>query len=111
MRAKYFPALLVSVLPAFCQTRPDMQEIMRRLERLEEQNRELMQEIRSLKKQLSDTPPGQSRGAEAQPAQGLQPEAEAQPSIEERVAVAERRVEELEQSKAGAEQRLPLTLT
>jgi hypothetical protein len=91
--------LLLLAVP-FClaaQDRPDMRAILDRLNRLEEQNCRLTEEIRALKEQLAKAGAAASEPAAA--------------PVEERVAVAERRIEELDQTKAGSEQRLPVTLT
>lgn len=84
------------------QERPDMGAIIERLDRLEEQNRQLIAEIRSLREQLGAAPsPREAARSEPAPASRL----------EERTTVAERRIEELDQSKVGAENRFPVTLT
>ena len=75
---------------------------MDRLEHLEQQNRELMTEIRSLRQQLAGT---------VEPAGAPAPPGPESPPAEERIAVQEQRVAELEQSKVGAQQKLPVTLT
>jgi hypothetical protein len=85
------------------QERPDMRAIIERLDRLEEQNRQLMAEIRSLREQLAAAP------AAPAPPQAQAP-IEPPSTLEERTAVNERRIEELDQSKAGVENRLPVTL-
>ena len=92
-------ALLLGVLPAvMAQERTDSGEILKRLERLEEQNRQIMDEIRALRQQL--TPPTTPAAAET-----------AAPPLEERVAVQERRTADLDESKVGAEHKLPVQLT
>ncbi len=94
---------LFVVLPATAQERPDMREILQRLDRLEQQNRALMQEIHALREQL------EQKAAAAESA--APPTSDAQQRLEDRVAVEEQRTAEQEQSKVGAEQRLPVTLT
>lgn len=74
----------------------DLQEALKRLDQLEEQNRQLMSEIQVLRKQLTAaattaiTPP--------------------QP-VEEKLAVQDTRLADLDQTKVGTDHRLPLTLT
>jgi hypothetical protein len=80
------------------QERTDSVEILKRLERLEEQNRQIMEEIRALRQQL------------AAPATAVETEPAAAP-LEERVAVQERRTADLDESKVGAEHKLPVQLT
>jgi hypothetical protein len=97
MRLRLLAALLAVPFVLAGQERPDLRAIVEKLDRLEQQNREMMAEIRALREQLA--------------AREATPPASTGPTLEERVAVAEHRVEELDQSKAGTEQRLPVTLT
>ena len=92
MRNRLRTILLLSA-PAFAcaQSQPDLNAILERLERLEQQNRELRAELESMRKQL--------------------PHVEAQPTLAERVEVQERRTEELAQSKLESEHRLPIQVT
>src|SRR5438270_3669866 len=80
------------------QNRTDSGEILKRLERLEQQNREIMEEIRALRQQLAPAAAASTAEGDAAP-------------LEERVAVQERRTADLDQSKVGAEHRLPVQLT
>jgi len=82
---------------ARAQQSTDMQQVMQRLDRLEEQNRELLVEIRSLREQLAVKP---EAAAATEP-----------PNIPERVEVQDRRIAQLDQEKIGSEHRLPVTLT
>ena len=78
-----------------------------RLDRLEAQNRELMDEIRALRQQLAESQPAPAPASAAQTA-----EAEAPPQpLKERVDVNERRIADLDQTKVSSEHRLPVTLT
>ncbi|MEO8025714.1 MAG: hypothetical protein ABI823_04550 [Bryobacteraceae bacterium] len=92
-----FPAL------AAAQSQPEWKQVMERLSRLEEQNRELMTELRSLRKQL--TPPTGEVVADDGGAATTKAE------IGERLAIQETRVAELQQTKVESERRLPLKLT
>ena len=83
--------LLPSILLA--QPSPDQSQILQRLERLEQQNRMLMEEVRELRQQIAATRP--------------QPE----PSLEERMDVQEKRTEEQAQTKVEASQKFPLSIT
>jgi hypothetical protein len=92
-------ALLLVVIPTvMAQDRTDSGEILKRLARLEEQNRQIMEEIKALREQLST------------PASTPETETAAAP-LEERVAVQERRTADLDESKVGTEHRLPVQLT
>jgi hypothetical protein len=99
MSSKLWASLLLMASATFAQERSPVSEILKRLDRLEEQNRQLLEEIRSLRQQLA-----------APAIAAAQPEPAAAP-VEERIAVQERRTAELDESKIGAEHRLPVTLT
>ena len=77
------------------QSGADMQRVMDRLDRLEKQNQELMTEIQELRRQLAPTPAP----------------ADSPPPVTERLDVQESRTAELAQSKVGASQRMPVSLT
>jgi hypothetical protein len=86
--------------PAPAQT-ADLQKILERLDRLEEQNRALTAEVQTLRDELAAAratdPPAQQTPSSA--------------SAEERLDVQESRTAELAASKVGASQRFPLRLT
>jgi hypothetical protein len=80
-----------------------LQQILERLDRLEEQNRALLDEVRALRSELEATRPRDAAQA---------PDAAAQaPTVEERVAVNESRIAELAQTKVEAARRFPIRLT
>lgn len=88
--------------------RSDLQQIMERLDRLERENRNLADEVRALRSELAT-----SRGM---PAASPAVTAATEPApitvpMEERVAVAEQRTQDLSQTKVEAGQRLPITFT
>ncbi|MDP8982862.1 MAG: hypothetical protein M3O35_19985 [Acidobacteriota bacterium] len=82
------------------QQKSDLQQILERLERLEQENHNLAAEVRLLREELAS-----SRTATV-PA-----ETSAAAPIDERLAVQERRIDEQAQTKVEASQRLPITLT
>ncbi|HEY1207064.1 MAG TPA: hypothetical protein VGF05_20430 [Bryobacteraceae bacterium] len=86
---------LLSSAPAPAQTPGDMQKILERLDRLEEQNKALTAEVHALREELAA-----ARGA-----------APTQASTEERLGVQESRTAELAASKVEASQRFPIRLT
>src|SRR4051794_8685674 len=97
---------------AYAQTAEQTGVILQRLDRLEKQNHELLEEIRSLREQMAHpgamatpTPAVPGPGGEAQP-----PGSEAQP-LSERQEVSEHRIEELAQTKVESSQRFPIQLT
>jgi hypothetical protein len=80
---------------AFSQTSDEFKQILDRLSRLEEQNRNLANEVHALREQL------------AAPTAA----APAEPPVAERLDVVENRVQEQAQTKVEASQRLPIKLT
>ena len=106
---------LVLMVPAalFAQGQPEIQQILDRLQRLEDQNRELTAEIHALRQLLSQRDAAAHPG-ETTPEPVVQqsaPEAEAAAPLSERVAVNEQRIRDLDQSKVEAEHKLPVRLT
>jgi hypothetical protein len=91
MRSKTSWILLFVTVPCWAQTDQGLAAILARLDKLEQQNRELMQEVQSLRQQLASQKPG--------------------PPVEERLEVQERRTEDLAQTKVEASQRLPVSIT
>jgi hypothetical protein len=89
------------------QTSPEMAAILERLDRLERENRELAKEVQELKAQLGAAP--QSSPLSAQAAAGAAPPAAA-PSVEERLEIQERRIDEQAQSKVEAAHKFPIRL-
>ena len=103
---------LVLLLPTLlvAQDKSDLQQILERLDRLEQDNRNLVDEVRSLRAELSASraQPVEAPASSA-PVQTETPQSSA--PLSEQVAVQERRIEEQAQSKVEASQRLPVTLT
>jgi hypothetical protein len=113
------PALLacalLSSMAARAQQPPDLKEVLTRLDRLEIQNRELMDELRSLRQQLAAGPLAPTAAVESAAATPGNPASTqgASPAVPlaERVDVQEQRIAQIEQSKVSSEHRLPVTLT
>lgn len=97
------PVMLLMAAAAYGQSQTDVRQILDRLDKLEEQNRELMAEVHALRRELSAT------REQAPPAPADQ--AQAAPTLAERVEVQERRVAELAQAKVQSDQRLPVQLS
>lgn len=77
-----------------------MQRILERLDRLEQANRQLSEEVHALRTELAAyqaKPPGETQSASA--------------PVEEQVAVHEQRIEELAQTKVEASQKFPIRVT
>lgn len=100
-RLKLFAALLATVTLARGQTAPDLQTILRRLDRLEGENRELREQVRQLQQQVRER-----IGEPAAP-----PEAAPAATLEERLDIEERRTAEQAQAKVEASQRFPIRVT
>ena len=92
----------IAALPILAQSppEPDWRRVVERLERLEEQNKQLLSEVRALREELSG-----KRAPEAAPEQ---PSA---PPLTERVEVLEQRSSDHEQSKLESEHRMPVQLS
>ncbi len=82
-----FPALLLA------QSQPDIKGILERLDRLERENEILKAEVAKLRARVGE------------------PETETAPPVVERVEIAEKRVEEVAQTKVEASQKFPIKLT
>jgi hypothetical protein len=123
LAACLWPAALAAQSP------PDLSGIVERLDRLERENRELTRQVKELKQQLeasnhtvaaaapantaptaATTPNGQ-QSTSATVAVGQGPQAPPQPSIEERLDIQERRLDEQAQSKVEASQKFPIRFT
>ncbi|MEO7144705.1 MAG: hypothetical protein ABI165_14500 [Bryobacteraceae bacterium] len=94
-----FPTVLAA------QQKSELQQILERLDRLEQENQNLTTEIHSLRAELA------AANKPGQPGGGTGEAAKTQPPLEERVAVTEQRVQEQAQTKVEASQRLPITMT
>lgn len=94
--------LILLAAPLWGQDAGQIQQILQRLERIENENRALAEEVRSLRRELastrSDPAPAQSPAA---------PESDTQ----ERLAVQEQRVTDQAQSKVEASQHFPIRIT
>ncbi len=84
------------------QQKTDLQQILERLDRLEQENHQLADEVHALRTELAagKGQPADKQSAEAQP-----------PPLDERVQVAEQRVADLSQEKVEASERFPISLT
>jgi hypothetical protein len=91
------------ILPAIlaAQTPGQLSSILDRLERLEQENRALAEEVRTLRARLDGVPTS---------AVATDTQAAPKPSLEERVEIQEKRIDELQQTKVEAAQRFPVRL-
>jgi hypothetical protein len=88
-----FLCLAVCLAPATAgaQTAPDLAKILERLDRLEQENRSLSEQVRALQAQLGTT-------------------TEPPPTLEQRIDIQQQRVEEQAQTKVEASQKFPIRL-
>jgi hypothetical protein len=84
-------ALCLAPVPLCAQTAPDLAKILQRLDRLEEENRALSEQVRSLQAQL---------GTPAPPP----------PTVEDRLDIQQQRIEEQAQTKVEASQKFAIRL-
>jgi len=110
LRRLRLPFATVLLFPIFlrAQTSPEINRILERLDHLEQQNQQLLEEVRSLRAELSTArgeTPAPPAGATAQAA----PAAPA--TVEQRLEIEEQRTDELAQSKVEASQKFPIRLT
>jgi len=103
-----FPLLPMLLLPALLagQTTPDVQQVLDRLDRLENENAKLVAEIRALRESLLGAQITTST-ASAEPS----PAPLSSPPVEERLSVQETRTNELSRTSVQAAQRLPVSLS
>ena len=103
-------ALFPLLLPA--QERGDFQQILQRLDQLEQENRNLADEVHALRAEIAGgrLPPASPAPAQAEAAGGGTPVNVSPAPMEERMAVEEQRTAELSQTKVEAAQRMPVTL-
>jgi hypothetical protein len=102
------PAILLWPVLLGAQTQSQISAILERLDRLERENRALSEEVKALRSRL-DSPAPATDGAKPA-AQTAQAEGQPPPSIEERLEVYGRRIEEQQQTKVEASQRFPIRL-
>ena len=98
---------------ALAQDTPEMRAVLSRLERLEETNQALAEEIRALRKELAGLRAPESAiqtAASAQASSDGQP-AQPNPPVSEERAVEQNRIEELAQTKVEASQKFPIRIT
>src|SRR5579862_3981774 len=101
------PALLVA------QQKSELQQILERLDRLEQENLTLTSEVRALRQELAAS--RAAAPAAPLPSGALQDQtgdaSGPAPPLAERVGLTERRIEEQAQTKVEASQRFPISLT
>jgi hypothetical protein len=108
---------------AGAQQTPEINQILERLDKLERQNRALAEQVQQLKSELAasrpevpqNAVPGNAAPANAAPANAAPADAAsadaASPTVDERLAIQESRVEEQAQTKVEASEKFPISLT
>jgi hypothetical protein len=89
------PLLFARLQAQTNEVRPTIEQVLKRLDALESENRRLADELHALRQELA----------------GAQPAPAPAPSLEERVEVSERRVAEQAQTKVESSQKFPLSLS
>src|SRR5215469_9366375 len=102
----FFPAGLLFPLLLNAQNPPEITAILERLDRLERQNQQLIEEVRSLRAQLQP-----SDAASPPAAQAASDASEQAPPLDQRTDILEHRVDEQAQSKLESSQKFPIRLT
>jgi hypothetical protein len=98
---------------ASAQQTPEINRILERLDKLEQENRALAEQVQQLKSDLAASRPNVpgSATATAAPITATAPNATAGPTVDERLAIQESRVEEQAQTKVEASEKFPISLT
>ena len=118
-KGTFLTTVLAIALPALAQAQlaqgqtdqtqaATLQAILQRLDSLERQNHELVQEVHNLRQELIASRSQQALAAKPPPAEPRPP---SQPTVEERVARNESRVEEQAQTKVEASHKFPIAIT
>ena len=97
MPSKFSWILLFLTASCRAQTDPGLAAVLTRLDKLEQQNRELREEVQALRQQIATQTEPRPSGSGA--------------STEERLAVQEQHTQDLAQTRVEASQRLPISLT
>jgi hypothetical protein len=106
---RLFGALAAIVLPLSAQPSADIKAIVERLERLEQQNRTLIEEVRSLRAELSARSASRPADEATKTREANEPAPEG--PLPDRLSIAEHRIDEHAQSKIESAQKLPIKLT
>ncbi len=105
-------ALLMWPLWLGAQTSPELAGVLERLDRLERANRTLAEQVQALRAELASVRGKTGAGEGAAVGANVAPEAAVQaPTVEERLDIAEQRIDEQAQAKVETSQRLPVRFT
>ncbi|MBZ5727309.1 MAG: hypothetical protein LAP87_20210 [Acidobacteriia bacterium] len=106
-------ALLTWPLLAGAQTSPELAPVLERLDRLERANSKLSEEVQALRAELAAVRGNQGASGGAAVEAKAAPEAAVagQPTVAERLDIAEQRIEEQAQTKVESSQKFPVRFT
>ena len=107
-------AVLAWPLLLGAQTQPDLAQILDRLDRLERDNRALTEEVRTLRARLDASAGGSSQPdepAESVPGAGTAKVTNGAASIEQKLDIQSKRIDEQAQTKLESSQKFPIRLT
>ena len=114
MRRSLPLVLILAALNLNAQNSPDaspaLQQILNRLDALEKQNQELVQEVRQLRQQIAGEPSTQTTAPPNPGSAATASTGAPQPSLDERLSVEERRTAEQAQTKVEAANKFPIQL-
>lgn len=108
-KLRYLIPLFLPVL-LHAQQSSELHLILDRLDRLEQENRDLTAEVHALREQLAGSKITAPAPEQAPPEQAV-PDSKGEPPLSEQVEVNQRRIDELAQTKVEASQRMPISLT
>jgi len=114
MDRKFLFLVMAMAVPSFAQesARPDatLAEILRRLDSLERENHELLQQVHDLREELHPVRATADQSKQDESPDQNPDQDQAQPTLDERVAVNEARIADQAQTKVEASQKFPLSL-
>jgi hypothetical protein len=114
MRSRLLFLLILAALTLGAQTNADsstiLQQILNRLNTLEKENQQLVQEVRDLRRQIGAEHPPQTVAPPAPANAASSSNSATPPSVEERLSVEERRTAEQSQTKVEAANKFPIQL-
>lgn len=114
--ARFSSILILGLAPfsLLAQQSPDIQRILDRLDKLEQENQALTTKVKQLEDELAAArpAPAQPPAADGDPQAPAQPQPQsASQSVEDKLAIQQSRIEEQAQTKVEASQKYPISIT
>jgi hypothetical protein len=100
--SRLLAAAMFQCVAAHAQSSPELREILDRLQKLEQSNRDLTQEVHALRQELAE-----ARGQNPQAAPAPAPAQD----VQDQLAVDKARIDEMAQSKVESGEKMPLRIT